>query len=39
MAYLLDANVFIQAKNSYYGFDICPAFWEWIDQKSAEGVI
>ncbi len=34
MAYLLDANVFIQAKNLYYGFDFCPAFWDWIDQEN-----
>ena len=26
-AYLIDANVFIQAKNLHYGFDFCPAFW------------
>jgi len=25
MAYLLDANVFIAAKNLHYGFDFCPA--------------
>ena len=25
--YLLDANVFIDAKNRYYGFNICPGFW------------
>jgi len=25
MAYLLDANVFIEAKNRYYGLDFCPA--------------
>lgn len=30
MRYLLDANVFIQAKNLAYGFDICPGFWDWI---------
>ena len=30
MAYLLDANVFIEAKRFYYGFDFCPAFWEWL---------
>ena len=30
MAYLLDANVFISAKNLHYGFDFCPAFWDWI---------
>ncbi len=31
MPYLLDTNVFIQAKNLYYGFDFCPGFWEWLD--------
>ena len=30
MAYLLDANVFIGAKNFHYGFDFCPAFWDWL---------
>lgn len=25
MAYLLDSNVFIHAKNLHYGFDFCPA--------------
>ena len=30
MAYLLDANVLISAKNLHYGMDFCPAFWEWI---------
>ena len=30
MAYLLDANVFIQAKNLHYGMDFCPAFWDWL---------
>jgi hypothetical protein len=30
MTYLLDANIFIQAKNLHYGFDFCPAFWEWL---------
>ena len=37
MAYLLDTNVFIQAKNLYYGFDICPAFWDWMDERHALG--
>jgi len=27
MDYLVDTNVFIQAKNLHYGFDFCPAFW------------
>ena len=30
MIFLLDANVFIQAKNLHYGLDFCPAFWEWL---------
>lgn len=30
MSYLLDANVFIAAKNLHYGFDFCPAFWDWL---------
>lgn len=30
MTYLLDANVFIQAKNLHYGLDFCPAFWDWL---------
>ena len=34
MAYLLDSDVFIQAKNLHYGFDFCPAFWEWLIQKN-----
>jgi len=37
MAYLLDANVFIQAKNLHYGFDFCPAFWDWILLESGRG--
>lgn len=35
MSYLLDANVFIQAKNLHYGFDFCPAFWEWLVMANA----
>jgi Domain of unknown function (DUF4411) len=39
MAYLLDSNVFIQAKNLYYGFDFCPAFWDWLDVSHAGGTV
>jgi hypothetical protein len=35
---LLDANVFIEAKNRYYGFDICPGFWNWMDGVFDNGV-
>lgn len=34
MTYLLDANVFIQAKNLHYGLDFCPAFWNWLIEKN-----
>jgi len=39
MAYLLDANVFMQAKNLHYGLDFCPAFWDWLIARNAEGVV
>jgi hypothetical protein len=35
--YLLDANIFIQAKNEEYTFDICPAFWDWIGRTHNNG--
>lgn len=35
MSYLLDADVFIQAKNLHYGFDFCPAFWGWLVMANA----
>lgn len=28
MAYLLDTNVFVNAKRDWYGFDFCPGFWD-----------
>ncbi len=37
MAYLLDANVFIEAKNRYYGLDFCPAFWDWLRVENTGG--
>lgn len=39
MRYLLDANTYIEAKNQYYGMDICPAFWDWLDRQFALGAI
>ena len=35
--YLLDANIFIQAKNFYYRFDTFPGFWDWLDKEQASG--
>ena len=37
--YLLDANVFIQAKNLHYGFDFCPAFWDWLIRQNRAGKV
>ena len=39
MAYLLDANVFISAKNLHYGFDFCPAFWDWLIREHQAGKV
>jgi hypothetical protein len=39
MPYLLDANVFIQAKNLHYGLDFCPAFWDWLAGANAAGTV
>ena len=27
---LLDADTLIQAKNTYYAFDLAPGFWDWL---------
>lgn len=37
MAYILDANVFIEAKRRHYGMDFCPAFWEWLSEQNTAG--
>ncbi|HBR00931.1 MAG TPA: DUF4411 domain-containing protein [Cyanobacteria bacterium UBA11691] len=39
MPYLLDSNVFIEAHRSYYGFDFCPGFWEWLIKQGEAGTI
>ena len=39
MPYLLDTNVFIQAKNLHYGFDFCPAFWDWLIVNNEAGSV
>lgn len=35
--YLVDANVFITAKNGYYAFDIVPGFWSWLERQHVDG--
>lgn len=37
--YLLDANVFIEAHQRYYSFEICPGFWKaLVDQHESKRV-
>lgn len=37
--FLIDADVFISAKNRYYAFDICPGFWNSLIYHSSTGTI
>ncbi|MCY4325615.1 MAG: DUF4411 family protein [Betaproteobacteria bacterium] len=39
MVYLLDADAFIRAKRLHYGFDFCPAFWDWLIANHAKGKV
>lgn len=39
MAYLLDTNIFIDAKNRYYDMHVCPAFWEWLVLANGAGKV
>ncbi len=39
MAFLLDTNVFIEARNRYYAIDICPGFWHWLEMQEEAGTI
>ncbi len=34
MAYLLDSDTFITAKNFHYGLDFCPGYWEWLVREN-----
>lgn len=38
MAYILDADVFIQAKNLHYRMDVVEGFWQWLDVASSKGL-
>ena len=35
--FLVDADVFIAAKNRYYAFDICPGFWNGLVHHARNG--
>ena len=31
--------MFIEAKNHYYRFEVCPAFWDWIKRAQDRGAV
>lgn len=37
--YILDTNVFVQAKNLYYQFHFCPGFWDWLCKLNPNGFL
>ena len=37
--YLLDTNIFIEAHQRYYPFDIRPDFWDWLERKHEKGFV
>ena len=37
--YLIDANVFIQAKNFHYRFGFCQGFWQWLTEAHHAGLV
>lgn len=39
MAYLIDSNIFIDAKNRYYHPQVCPGFWDWLVQANKQGKV
>lgn len=39
MAYLLDTNVFVAAKDHYYRPQVCPGFWNWLEFANDKGSV
>lgn len=37
--YLIDSNVFIQAKNFHYRFGFCQGFWQWLTEAHHAGLV
>ena len=38
-AYLIDSNVFLQAKNFHYRFEFAGGFWQWIQSAHDVGLV
>jgi uncharacterized protein DUF4411 len=39
VTYVLDSNIFIEAKQRYYAFDVCPGFWDALVWQHGQGRI
>ncbi len=37
--YIIDTNAFIEAKNRYYGFEICPGYWDLLEKAFNNDII
>jgi hypothetical protein len=37
--FVLDSNIFIEAKQRYYAFDVCPGFWDSLIWQHGQGVV
>jgi hypothetical protein len=37
--YLIDTDVLITAKNSYYAFSVCPGFWAWLLREQGRQIV
>lgn len=37
--YLIDSNIFLQAKNLHYRFEFCSHFWSWVKQAHGDGMV
>ncbi|HKV98817.1 MAG TPA: DUF4411 family protein [Vicinamibacterales bacterium] len=37
--YVLDSNIFIEAKKRYYRFQVCPGFWDALLWQHSQGAI
>jgi hypothetical protein len=37
--YWLDANIFIEANNTFFNIEIAPSFWAWLETQLRAGVL
>lgn len=39
MIYLVDTNVFFEARDEYYSFEVAPGFWDWLERANELGKV